>query len=113
MDSSRNEINSLNCSQPDLQKTKGKLEAKRDLLLQELNRVNQEIDTIDNDLSQIQPAIEKLEGEKQELARQAYQLHKSIQPIPGSADDDNSAIQEADEIRLRVINVIQGSLGSL
>ena len=113
VDSTREEIDSLHHSQADLQKTKNELEAKRDYLLQELNRVNQEIDTIDNNLSQIQLAIKKLEGEKQELARQAYQLHKSIQPIPGSADDDNSAIQEADEICLRVINVIQGSLGSL
>jgi len=64
-------------------------------------------------LSQIQPAIEKLKGEKQERARQAYQLHKSLQPIPGSADDDNKAIQEADEIHLRAINVIQDSLGLL
>jgi len=87
--------------------------AKRDFLLQELNRVNQDIDAIYNDLSQIQPAINKLEGEKQERARQAYQFHKSVQPIPGSADDDNRAIQEADEIRLRTINVIQNSLGSL
>jgi len=34
------------------------------LLNQQLNRVNQEIDTIDNDLSQTHPAIEKLEGER-------------------------------------------------
>ena len=87
--------------------------AKRDFLLQELNRVNQEIANIDNDLSQIPSAIEKLNGEKQERARQAYQLPKSLQPISGSADDDNREIQDADEILLRVINVIQNSLGLL
>ena len=113
VESTRDEIESLNCSEAALQKTKGELEAKRDFLLQELNRVNREIDVIDNDLSQIQSAIARLEGEKQEQARQAYQLHKSLQPIPGSADDDNRVIQEADEIRLRVMNVIQNSLGSL
>ena len=113
MDSSRNEINSLNCSQPDLQKTKGKLEAKRDRLLQGPDQVNQEIDVVNNELSQVQKSIEKLEKEKQERAHQAYQLHKSIQPIPGSAEDDNRAIQEADEIRLRAMNVIQNSLGPL
>ena len=37
VDSTRNEIDSLNRSQADLQKTKSELEAKRDLLLQELN----------------------------------------------------------------------------
>ena len=113
VESTRSEIESLTCSQTALQKTKGELEAKHDFLLQELNRVNREIDVIDNDLSQIQPAVARLEGEKQEQARQAYQLLKSLQPIPGSADDDNRVIQEADEIRLRVMNVIQNSLGSL
>ena len=53
MESTRNEIESLNRSQAALQKTKGELEAKRDFLLQELNRVNREIDVIDNDMSQI------------------------------------------------------------
>ena len=86
---------------------------KHDFLLQELNRVNQEIADIDNDLSQIPSAIEKLNGEKQERARQAYQLHKSLQPISGSANDDNREIQDADEILLHAINVIQNSLGLL
>ena len=113
VESTRSEIESLNHSQTALQKTKGELEAKRDFLLQELNRVNREIDVIDNDLSQIQSAIARLEGEKQEQARQAYQLHKSLRPIPGSADDDNRSIQEADKICLHVMNVIQNSLGSL
>jgi len=40
-------------------------------------------------LARIQPTIIRLEREKQEQARQAYQLHKSMQPIPGSASDDN------------------------
>jgi len=93
VDSTREEIDSLHRSQADLQKTKSELEAKRDYLLQELNRVNQDIDAVDSDLSRIQPDIEKLEGEKQERARQAYQLHKSLQPIPGSANDDNKVIQ--------------------
>ena len=78
MESTRSEIESLTRSQTALQKTKGELEAKRDFLLQELNRVNREIDVIDNDLSQIQPAVARLEGEKQEQARQAYQLLKSL-----------------------------------
>ena len=66
VESTRDEIESLNRSQAALQKTKGELEAKHDFLLQELNRVNREIDVIDNDLSQIQPAVARLEGEKQE-----------------------------------------------
>ena len=107
------EIDSLNNARSALQKTKSELESKRDSLLQALNQVNQEIDVVDNDLAQIQPTIVRLEREKQEQARHAYQLHKSMQLIPSSASDDNKAIQEADEIRMRAMNVIQNALGSL
>jgi len=110
VDSTHDKIDSPNQSKADLENTKADLTAKRDLLLQELNRINQEITNVDNDLSQILSSLEKLEEEKQEQARQAYRLHRSLQPIPGSADDDNREIQEADEIRLRAINVIQNSL---
>ena len=107
------EIKSLNDAQAALQRNKAELEAKRDHLLHELNQVNQAIDTVDNDLSQIPSAITRLEGEKQEQARRAYQLHKSLRPIPSSVDDDNRTIQTIDEIRLRAIKVIQAALGSL
>jgi chromosome segregation ATPase len=63
------EIKSLNDTQATIQRNKAELEAKRDRLLQELNRTNQEIDTADNDLSQIPSAITRLEGEKQRHAR--------------------------------------------
>jgi chromosome segregation ATPase len=69
------EIDSLTHHQVDLRRTKGELEAKRNRLLQELQQVNQEIDVADSDLSQIQPAVEKLKIKKPEQARQAYQLH--------------------------------------
>ena len=107
------EIKSLNDAQAALQRNKAELEAKRDHLLQELNQVNQAIDTVDNDLSQIPSTITRLEGEKQEHACRAYQLHKSLQQIPGSSESDNQVIQEADQIRLRAIKVIQEALGPL
>ena len=107
------EIKSLNDAHATLQRNKAELEAKRDHLLHELNQVNQAIDIVDNDLSQIPSAITRLEGEKQEQASRAYQLHKSLRPIPGSVDDDNRTIQTIDEIRLRAIKVIQAALGSL
>jgi len=72
------EIKSLNDAQAALQRNKAELEAKRDHLLQELNQVNQAIDTVDNDLSQIPSTITRLEGEKQEQTHQAYQLHKCL-----------------------------------
>ena len=69
------------------------LEAERDRLLQELNRVNQAIDIADHDLSQIPSAITRLVGEKQKHAHRAYQLHKSLQQTLGSSKGDNQVIQ--------------------
>ena len=89
------------------------LEAKRERLIKELEQVNQEIADVDNKLSQLSMALQQLEAEKQEQARQTYQLHKCIKPIPGSAEADNKEIQDADDIRLRAISVIQNALGSL
>jgi len=97
------EIKSLNDTQASILRNKAALEAKRDRLLQELSQVNQAIDTADHDLSQIPPTIVKLEEDKQKYARQAYQLHKSLRPIPGSSADNNQVIKNIDQIRLRAI----------
>ena len=64
-------------------------------------------------LSQLPSALQQLEAEKHEQARQAYQLHKSLQPIPGSIEADIKEVQEADGVRLCVIMAIQNTLGSL
>ena len=113
MESACDEIKSLNDTQAAIQRNKAELGAKRDRLLQELNQVNQAIDTADNDLSTISPAITKLEGEKQMHARQAYQFHKRPKPIPGSSESDNQVIQEVNQILLHAIKVIQEALGLL
>ena len=106
-------IKSLNDTQASILWNKAALETERDRLLQELNRVNQAIDTADHDLSQIPPAITKLEEDKQKYARQAYQLHKSLQLIPGSSADNNQVIENIDQIRLCAIKVIREVLGLL
>jgi len=63
-ESAVDEIKSLNDTQVGILRNKAVLEAERDRLLQELNRVNQAIDIADHDLSQIPPAIARLEEEK-------------------------------------------------
>ena len=68
---------------------------------------------MDNKLSQLPTTLQQLEVEKQEQARQTYQLHKSIKIVTGSAEADIKEIQDADDIRLRAIFVIQNALGSL
>ena len=112
-ESAVDEIKSLNDTQAGILRNKTALEAERDRLLQELNRVNQAIDTVDHDLSQIPSAITRLEEEKQKHARQAFQLHRSLWPIPGSSVDDNQVIENVDQIHLRVIKVIWEALGLL
>ena len=107
------EIKSLNDTQASILRNKAALETERDRLLKELNRVNQAIDIADHDLSQIPPAIAKLEKDKQKHARQAYQLHKSFRPIPGSSADNNQVIENIDQICLRAIKVIREALGLL
>ena len=86
------------------------MEAERNRLLQELNWVNQAIDIADHDLSQIPPAIAKLEEDKKKHAHQAYQLHKSLRSIFGSSVDNNQVIENIDQIRLRAMKVIQEAL---
>ena len=68
-DSVCGEIKSLTDTQAAIRRNKAKLEAKCNRLLQELSRVNQDIDTTDYDLSQIPSAITRLEEEKQKHAR--------------------------------------------
>ena len=89
-----------------MEQSKKDLEAKRELLAKELEQINKEIADVDSRLSQLPSALQQLEAEKNEQARQAYQLHKSLQPIPGSAEADNKEVHEADNIRLRAIMAI-------
>jgi len=96
-----------------MEKTKSDLEAKRELLTKELEQINQEIANVSNKLSQLPSAVKQLEEEKQEQARQAYQLHNSLQPIPDSAYADSKEVQEVDDIRLRAMMAIQNALGPL
>ena len=107
------EIKSLNDTRASILRNKAALEAKRDHLLQELSQVNQAIDTADHDLSQIPPAITRLEEDKQKYARQAYQLHKSLRPISGSLVENNQVIKNFDQICLCAIKVIREALGLL
>ena len=107
------EIKSLNDTRASILRNKAALEAKCDRLLQELNQVNQAIDTADHVLSQIPPAITRLEEDKQKYVRQAYQLHKSLRPISGSLVENNQVIKNFDQICLCAIKVFREALGLL
>ena len=112
VETTRGKIASLTQSKADMEQFKRDLEVKRECLIKELEQVNQEIADVYNKLSQLPTALQQLEAEKQEQARQTYQLHKSIKTIPDSAEADIKEIQDADDIRLRAISVIQNALES-
>lgn len=103
----------MNRSQASLEKNKADLEARRQALVEEIARIDQEMFDVDDRLSQIPTSIAKLEQDKKSFVRQDRRLQKNIKPIPGSANDDQREIGEADVIRLRVIDVIQNLLGSV
>ena len=113
MEVTRGKIISLTQSKAEMEQSKKDLEAKRELLAKELEQINKEIADVDNRLSQLPSALQQLEIEKHEQASQTYQLHKCLRPISGSAEADKREIQEADDIRLRAIAVIQSALGAL
>jgi len=110
VETTRGKIVSLSQSKADIEQSKRDLEAKRVRLIKELEQVSQEIADVDNKLSQLPMALQQLEAEKQEQARQTYQLHKSIKATPGSAEADIQEIQKANDICLRAISVIQNAL---
>ena len=113
MEVTHGKIVSLTQSKVEMEQSKRDLEAKRERLAKELEQVDQEIADVNNKLSQLPSALQQLKAEKHEQAHQAYQLHKSLQPIPGSVEADNKEVQEANNIRLRAIVEFQSALGSL
>jgi len=113
VETTRGKIASLAQSKEDMEQSKRDLEVKWECLIKELEQVNQEIADVDNKLSQLPTALQQLEAEKQEQGRQTYQLHKGIKIVPGSTKADTKEIQDADDIRLRAISVIQNAFGSL
>lgn len=112
-EATRNQIGVLNRCQARIQKSIQDLKVKREILLKELEEVNRAIIEEKSCLHRLPLDIQQLKREKQEYSRQAYRLHKSIQPIPGSTDEDQKEIQEVDQIRLRAMNAIQNLLDSL
>lgn len=90
-----------------------RLKARRTALMKELQEVGNALSAEEAKLDQLPIAIEKMESEKRHHAQQAYRIHKSLQPISGSADDDRQVISAADEIRLRAANAIRNFLRSV
>jgi len=78
--------------------------------LAELKQVEEALSQAQQEESQLPKTIKTLEQERNTQARKALQMKKNLKPVEGSADEDIREIEEADQIRLRAISVIQALL---
>jgi len=86
------------------------LSTKREALLAELKQVEEALSQAQQEESQLPEAIKNLEQERNVQARKALQMKEKLKPVEGSADDDVKEIEEANQISLRAISMIQALL---
>jgi len=86
------------------------LSAKREALLAELKQVEEALSQAQQEESQLPKMIKTLQQERNIQARKALQMKNKLKPVEGSADEDISEIEEADQIRLCAISAIQALL---
>jgi len=86
------------------------LSARRETLLAELKQVEEALSQARQEESQLPETIKLLEQERNIQARKALQMKKKLKPVEGSADDDVKEIEEANQIRLHAISMIQALL---
>ena len=86
------------------------LSARREALLAELKQVEEDLTQAQQEESQLPKMLKTLQQERNIQARKALQMKKKLKPIVGSADEDIWEIEEANQIRLCAITIIQGLL---
>jgi len=86
------------------------LSARREALLAELKQVEEALSQAQQEENQLPETIKLLEQERNVQARKALEMKKKLKPVEGSADDDVNEIEEANQIRLRAISMVQALL---
>ena len=74
--------------------------------MKELEQIGQELSHEERQLENLPSTIANMVKRKAVVAQKAQALHRQEQPIPGSADADRREIEEADQLRLDLINAI-------
>jgi len=110
VDEKHKSISILKSSGDTLKQKISDLSAKREALLVELKQVEEALSQAQQEESQLPEMIKTLEQERNVQARKALQMKKKLKPVEGSADEDMKEIEEADQIRLRAISMIQALL---
>jgi len=100
-------INTLQSSGAELKQKISNLSAKREVLLVELKQVEEALTQAKQEESQLLDMLKDLQQQRDAQARKALQMKKKLKPVEGSADEDTREIEEANQIRLRVISAIQ------
>ena len=109
-DEKHKSIGTLKSSGDMLKQKISDLSAKREALLAELKQVEEALSQAQQEESQLPEMIKTLEQERNVQARKALQMKKKLKPVEGFADEDRKEIEEADQIRLRAISMIQALL---
>jgi len=109
-DEKHKSIGILQSSRDELKQKISDLLAKREAPLVELKQVEEALSQAQQEESQLLEMIKTLQQERNIQARKALQMKKKLKPVQGSADEDIREIEEANQIRLRAISVIQALL---
>jgi chromosome segregation ATPase len=110
IDEKHKNIDSLKTSGAELKQKISDLSAKRMALLAELKDVEVALTHAKQEENQLPDAIKALQQERDIQARKALAVKKKLRPVEGAADEDIKEIEEADQIHLRAISVIQSLL---
>jgi len=103
-------IGILQSSGETLKQKVSSLSTRREALLAELKQVEESMTQAQQEESQLPEMIKNLQQERNTQARRALHMKNKLKPVEGSADEDIWEIEEADQIRLRVISTIQALL---
>jgi chromosome segregation ATPase len=107
----KEEIDLLESSDKEISSKITDLKTRRDDLKKQLELLEAEIVAEEKNLNDLPKTIEAKKSALAVQVRKAASLHKKVKNIPGSSSDDQQAIDEVENIRLRALNAVQGFLG--
>lgn len=90
-----------------------RVKAKEAQLVKEQEETRVTNKTEEQKLIQLLETVEKMKKQLALKIRQTQTLHKNLNPIPGTIEEDNQQIKEVDELCLRAVKTIQQALGLL
>jgi len=109
-DEKHKSIGILKSSGDELKQKISDLSARRESLLAELKQVEEALSQAQQEENHLPEVIQTLEQERNIQAHKALQMKKKLKPVEGSVDDDVKEIEEANQIRLHAISMIQALL---